>query len=158
MSIDLLVKISQITSPIVLAFAGYFISRSLNKQANSVRLLSSFNLKWAEVLIDKCVTYSNLVTDIVIKLQELSEDTHPSTEKQKAVNGLVAQLRHAEYDIQIHLDLVDGSSNIGAVVKQILIDLGLIFKNKEGSIDNIKSLQSKLNRELRKLHKTTLGI
>jgi hypothetical protein len=70
----------------------------------------------------------------------------------------IEQISHAEYDIQIHLDLVENTDEIGAVVKQIFEDLSLMLKNKHGSIDNIKSLQSKLNLELRKLHKSTLGV
>ncbi|PHS41497.1 MAG: hypothetical protein COA91_01595 [Robiginitomaculum sp.] len=128
MSLDLLVKLSQIITPIVLALAGYFISRSLNLQASNTRLISNFNLKWVDVLIDKCVKYSNLVTDIMVRLHELAYDPQPSTGEQKKVNELVGKLKHAKYDIQIHINLVDHTSELGATINQIFNDLSKIFK------------------------------
>ncbi len=158
MNIDLLVKLSQIITPLILAIAGYLISRNLNQQANTIRLSSSFNSKWADVLTEKCVEFSNLVMEIMIGLQRLSEEEHPSIKEQKVINVLVNDLRKAEYDIQIHVELVDGSENIRITATDIFSSLGDILKNKHGSVDNIKALQSKLNKQLRDLHKKTLGL
>ena len=158
MSLDVLVKISQILTPLVLVVASFLISRSLNKQANNIKLMSNFNLKWVDVLIEKCVDYSGLVTRMMIGLQLLSEEDAPSVAKKKEISILVNKLRHAEYDIQIHLDLVDGTSDVGATVNQIFNNVGDILKNKQGSINNIKALQSKLNAQLKQLHKSSLKL
>ncbi len=158
MTIDLLVKISQIITPLILALAGYLISKNLNKQAYHIRLSSNFNTKWADVLIRKCINFSNLVTKIVVGLQKLSEENYPSTAAQKEVNIQINDLRESEYDVQIHIELVENTEEIKETVSEIFSKLGLILKNKHGSIDDIKALQSTLNKQLRDLHKNTIGL
>lgn len=155
MTLDFLVEISQLFTPIILLGAGWFISKNLNKQLNSIRLNSDVEFKWANLIMDKCMIFQDLITDIVVGMQKTT-DFGLSPEERREFLAKFPKLMHVNYDIEIHLHLVENSSKIKEIVEKIGSSIEIIIKNNEGSITNIKSLQSELSKELKEFHKHSL--
>jgi len=158
MNLDTLVKLSQIATPFVLLGLGFFVSISVNKYIQNQKITSDFNTRWSDRFIEKCVSYSEVVTQVTQAFYRTTDGKQHEEEALGKLEDLVHQVRNAEHEVRIHSQLVDNGDNVINVVSEIHGKVTLLYKNKGGNIDEITQLQVRLHKRLRKLQKSILNL
>jgi hypothetical protein len=161
MWLDVVKVLASSSTPIVIAYGGFKINRTIQRQNATAQRESSWLVNWAEDFLKVAADFNGAATSFLMLYWELHHSL-PSSNVESANDDSVLHYRdlvRGEWHIVKYVDFApENGTRLEEATRALVEEVRSWSINKGGSVPIFRQKQIEFNTSVRKVHAELLGL